>query len=91
MSEPLREGVESVLADLDRRGAQTGGSYEDAVRRSVCRRYADELRTLLLADTGLTPDEREVIAQRILNTVDPLLPGHEARTACVRIVRGAGA
>jgi hypothetical protein len=32
----------------------------------------------------------EGAARRMLNTVDPLLPGHEARMACVRVLREGG-
>ncbi len=96
MSETLREQMVEVLSRHQRVVSKPGGPCwcGEWPHRGDGKRvhtWMDHVADALLAATAPTPDEREVIATRILNTVDPLLPGHEARMACVRIVRGEDA
>jgi hypothetical protein len=56
----LRAAVEAVRAGYEQRATQTGGDYEAAVRRSVCRSVVRDLRAALDAAPAPTEGQRRV-------------------------------
>lgn len=72
--------VRSLFADLEAMVAEE--------RTRWAGKFADNAHRAQAGLEEYIKDLREQLATRMLNTVDPLLPGHEARMQCVQIVRG---